>query len=185
LSISTIDITPSVIEDAPAIAAVHVRSWQAAYANIFEATWLAALSVETRAKRWHDIIAANESHTVVSNHDGRLTGFVSFGKCRDDAAAPDQGEIFALYVTPEMWRSGCGRALLSHAVTQLRADGFTSISLWVLRANHRGISFYEACGFEREAGSEKAFDMGGRRVEEVTFMLPNTPHAARSASQRV
>jgi ribosomal protein S18 acetylase RimI-like enzyme len=175
------NIAPAVAEDSPGIAGVQVRSWQAAYADIFEPAWLTALSLETRSKRWHDIIAAHESHTVVSRHDGRISGFVSFGKCRANVAAADQGEIFALYVAPEIWGRGCGRALLHHAVAQLHADGFTSISLWVLTANQRGIRFYEACGFEREAGSEKVFEMGGRSVEEVTFMLPNTPHAGPSA----
>jgi ribosomal protein S18 acetylase RimI-like enzyme len=174
-------ITPTVIEDANDISAVQVRSWQAAYADIFEATWLAALSVETRSKRWHDIIAANESHTLVSNHDGRLAGFVSFGKCRDNASGSNTGEIFALYVAPEMWGRGCGRALLSHAVEQLRADGFTSTSLWVLTANQRGIKFYEAGGFERVVGSEKVFELGGRCVEEVAFTLANRPPAGPSA----
>jgi ribosomal protein S18 acetylase RimI-like enzyme len=181
LKIATMEIAHAVIEDANDIAAVQVRSWQAAYADIFEPAWLAALSVETRSKRWRDLIAANESHTAVSNHDGLLTGFISFGKCRDEAAAPDRGEIFALYVTPEVWGHGCGRALLSHAVTQLRADGFTSTSLWVLTANQRAISFYEALGFERVAGSEKAFELGGRRVEEVAFTLANRPPAGPSA----
>jgi ribosomal protein S18 acetylase RimI-like enzyme len=174
-------ITPAVIEDAEGIATSQVRSWQAAYAHIFEATWLAALSVETRSKRWHDIIAAKESHTVVSREDGQVCGFVSFGKCRDDGAADSQGEIFALYVTPKTWARGCGRALLNHAVAQLQADGFTSTSLWVLSANQRGVSFYEACGFERVAGSEKSFELGGRHVEEAAFTLPNTPHAGPSA----
>jgi ribosomal protein S18 acetylase RimI-like enzyme len=185
LKIVTMEVTPAVIEDANDIAAVQVRSWQAAYAEIFDPAWLAALSVETRSTRWHDLIAADQSHTVVSRQDGRLTGFVSFGKCRDNAAAPDTGEIFALYVGPEMWGRGCGRALLSHAVAQLRADGFASVSLWVLTANQRGIKFYETGGFERVAGSEKVFELGGRRVEEVAFTLanrpPNTLHAGPSA----
>jgi ribosomal protein S18 acetylase RimI-like enzyme len=179
------EVRPAVIEDANDFAAVQVRSWQAAYADIFEPAWLAALSVETRSKRWHDLIAANQSHTVVSNREGRLAGFVSFGKCRDTAAAANTGEIFALYVAPELWGRGCGRALLSHAVGQLRADGFASTSLWVLTANQRGISFYEALGFERVAGSEKVFELGGRRVEEVAFTLanrlPHTLHAGPSA----
>ncbi len=165
------EITPAVIADAHGIADLHVRSWRAAYAQIFESAWLAALSVNDRAKRWRDIIAADESLTLVSRQDGQLTGFVSFGKCRDEGAGPDQGEVFALYVRPEFWGRGCGRALLRHAAVQLRADGFASTSLWVLCANHRGIGFYEACGFERVVGSEKVFEMGGRQVEEVAYVL--------------
>ena len=174
-------LTPATVADAQEIAAAQVASWQAAYASIFDTAWLAELSVEARAKRWHAIIEAKESHTVVSRHEGHVSGFVSFGKCRDDGAAAERGEVFALYVDPKWWGRGCGRTLLSHAVARLRADGFTSASLWVLTANQRGIKFYEACGFERVAGSEKLFDLGGRRVEEVAFTLLNTPHANPSA----
>ena len=158
------------LESTLGIAVVQIRSWQAAYVDVFEPAWLAALSVESRAKRWHEIIAAKGSHNVVSKHDGHITGFVSFGKCRDDGAAADRGEIFALYVDPDRWRFGCGRALLKHAVAQLQADGFNATSLWVLCANHQGIRFYEACGFERVVGSEKIFEMGGRQIEEVAFV---------------
>jgi L-amino acid N-acyltransferase YncA len=163
-------IAPAAMADTAGIAAVHIHSWQAAYAEIFEPAWLAALSVESRAKRWEAIIEANESHTVVSRQDSQVTGFVSFGKCRDAGAAADQGEVFALYVAPEMWGRGCGRALLQHAVSRLRADHFTSTSLWVLSANRRGIGFYEACGFERVTGSERVFEMGGRQVDEVAYL---------------
>jgi ribosomal protein S18 acetylase RimI-like enzyme len=162
--------TPALIDDAPEIAKLHVRSWQAAYAGIFEPAWLAALSVDDRAKRWRDIISADESHTLVSHQDGHLSGFVSFGKCREEGAGPDQGEVFALYVRPQFWGRGCGRALLRHAAAQLRTDGFTSTSLWVLCANRRGIGFYEASGFKRVTGSEKVFEMGGRQVEEVAYL---------------
>jgi ribosomal protein S18 acetylase RimI-like enzyme len=174
-------LTPATVGDAPVIAAAQVASWRAAFADIFDTAWLAELSVEARAKRPHHIIAAKESHTVVSRHDRHVSGFVSFGKCRDDGAAAKQGEVFALYVDPKLWGRGCGRALLSHAVAQFRADGFTSTSLWVLTANQRGIKFYEVCGFERVLGSEKLFELGGRHVEEIAFTLANMPLAGPSA----
>ena len=126
--------------------------------------------MDDRTARWQSILIANESHTALSRHDGRITGFVSFGKCRDERAASSQGEIWASYVAPQVWAQGTGRALLIHAEFQLHAAGYGAISLWVLSANQRGIKFYEACGFNHLAGSEKVFELGGRQVEEVAYV---------------
>jgi ribosomal protein S18 acetylase RimI-like enzyme len=167
------EIAAAVLEDVQGIAKVHVRSWQAAYAEILEPTWLAALSIEARAERWQAIITANKSQTVVSRQSGEVTGFVSFGKCRDTGAASAQGEIWALYTAPEKWGYGTGRALLEHAASALREAGFNSVSLWVLSANHRGVKFYEAHGFKRMPGSERVFELGGRQVEEVAYLRCN------------
>ena len=167
------EISAAAPEDVHGIATVHIRSWQAAYAEILDPAWLSTLSIEARAKRWQDIIVTNESHTVVSRSVGRITGFASFGKCRDEGATSSQGEIWALYAAPEVWRQGTGRALLEHAASRLSASGCDTISLWVLTGNHRGILFYESCGFERVQGSEKLFELGGRQVEEVAYLLRN------------
>jgi ribosomal protein S18 acetylase RimI-like enzyme len=164
------EFAPAVLGDALGIASVHIRAWQSANAEALDPGWLAALSVEARAKRWEDIIAAKESRTVVSRHAGGITGFISFGKCRDEDAVPTQGEIWALYAAPKVWGQGIGRALLEHASSELCSAGFKSTSLWVLAANHRGIKFYESCGFERVPGSGKFFELGGRQVEEVAYV---------------
>jgi ribosomal protein S18 acetylase RimI-like enzyme len=164
-------ITPAAFEDAHSIATVQIRSWQAAYSAILDPDWLLSLSVEARAKRWQEILPAGDSKTHVHRHEGRVTGFVSFGKCRDEGAPGTQGEIWALYVAPETWGQGVGRALLEHAVHELRVHAFTSVSLWVLKENHRGVRFYEACGFERVPGSGKLFALGGRQVDEIAYLL--------------
>ncbi len=164
------DIGSAVPEDAKGIATVHIRSWQAAYADILAPAWLAGLSIESRARRWEEIIAANQSQTLVARMAGEVAAFVSFGGCRDEGAASTQAEIWALYVAPAKWRCGAGRALMAHALTTLSAAGYTETSLWVLSSNRIGIQFYEACSFARVPGSEKTFELGGRRVEEVAYL---------------
>jgi ribosomal protein S18 acetylase RimI-like enzyme len=164
-------VVPAVIEDAHAIATVQIRSWQAAYAGILDPGWLQSLSIEERARRWQEILAANESRTLVCRDEGTVTGFVSLGKCRDEGAPESQGEIWALYAAPEVWGQGAGRALLERAIRDLNSSGLTTVSLWVLKENHRGIRFYETCGFVRAAGNGKIIEIGGREVEEVAYLL--------------
>ena len=44
------------IDDAEAIAAVHVKSWQGGYAGIMDKEFLASLSVEQRLKKWQEML---------------------------------------------------------------------------------------------------------------------------------
>jgi hypothetical protein len=88
--LKTTYIAPALLENAIAIARVHVRSWQVAYAGILGQDFLAHLSVEERAQRWNDILERAETQTLVACQDDRVVGFVSFGRCRDEGAAPTQ-----------------------------------------------------------------------------------------------
>jgi len=158
--------------DADGIAAVHIGSWQSAYADILDPAWLATLSVASRATGWRKVLADPAARVAVAEQTGQVTGFVSHGPCREAGAPPSRGEIMALYAAPAVWGQGHGRALLAHALAQLQADGFQSVWLWVLAGNQRAIRFYEAAGFQRVAGSETALALGGRQVDEVAYLRP-------------
>ena len=159
------------IADAEEIAAVHVRSWQVAYSGILPAEFLTRMSVSERAASWSRILAVQESSTVVAKTTtGEIAGFVSYGKCRDAGTPQDQGEIWALYAEPRYWNQGVGRALLTHALCALTASGSSSVSLWVLCENSRGIKFYKAAGFTEVENSAKRFELGGATVEEVCLV---------------
>lgn len=154
-------------DDAPAIAAVHVRSWQAAYAGLLDTDFLRSLSVEQRSDAWRRAIETGQGGVLVARAGGEVLGFVSSGRCRDAGADAAQGEIWALYALESAWGRGVGRALLAAALDALRGAGFTTCSLWVLAANARGLRFYRAAGFAEVPGSRQRFELGGRQVEEV------------------
>ena len=158
--------------DAPGIASVHVRAWQVAYAHMLDPAYLAGLSIDERAAQWREILAGHASETRVARAGARVLGFVSHGRCRDPGAPRCRGEIWALYVDPDAWGQGAGKALVQTAVQALGAAGHSAVSLWVLADNARGIAFYAACGFARVPGSEQYFELGGRRVQEVKYLRP-------------
>lgn len=157
--------------DIPDLARVHVQSWQAAYAGLLDAGYLAELSVQERALSWQRILAAGASTTWVARDDsGRVQAFVSHGPCRDRGAPADRGEIWALYAHPDAWGLGAGRRLMDCALQSLQAQGMHSVSLWVLRGNQRATRFYEAAGFAEVPGSVQRFELGGRTVEEEAWL---------------
>jgi ribosomal protein S18 acetylase RimI-like enzyme len=176
-------VTAARLQDCRRLAEIHIGSWQAAYASLFPADYLASLSVADRAASWVAILEAGASRTLVARRAGDALGFVSFGPCRDEGAAPDRGEIWALYVAPEAWSSRVGWALWEAARVQLLHRGCADVSLWVLSGNARGLRFYESVGFRREPRSEQYFERGGARIAEMKLVF--APMSAHPASERV
>jgi ribosomal protein S18 acetylase RimI-like enzyme len=157
-------------DDCRAVAQVHVASWQAAYAGILHPAFLAGLSIDRREESWRKVLSAGNSELLLGFKGSTLVGFASFGPSRDADAQPGRGELLALYVHPQSWSIGAGRALWRGAHTRLRSQGHSSTSLWVLERNARAIGFYASVGFAMEAGSEKQFELGGTKVIELRMV---------------
>ena len=137
-------------EDALAIATVHVASWQAGYRGIFDDDFLDALLPEDRAARYdlgHDDDARPQ--TTVALHDGEIVGFATIGPSHDEDLT-GAGELMALYVDPARWGEGIGNVLLDDATTQLRSQGYSLGSLWVLTDNDRAEQLYQRAGWHRD-----------------------------------
>ena len=180
-------VTAARSEDCLALATIHVASWQAAYASLFSPDYLASLSVPERQKSWLALLETAASRTLVARREGEIVGFVSFGRCRDEGAPPDRGEVWALYAAPEAWSTGAGWALWEAARVQMLHAGYGQVSLWVLSGNLRGLRFYEAVGFRREPQSEQSFERGGTTLQEVRLVFEHMsahPSIERMPSSR-
>ncbi len=161
-------------EDAPAIAAIHVRSWQAAYRGILPDSLLDSLSVSEREQTWRALLSAGYDWlTLVAEGPGdTLTGFCSVATpSRDEGVGEATVEIGALYVDPDHWRKGAGVAMLSTALAELREKGWHDAILWVLPENRRAIAFYERFGFVIEPEVEKQEERSGHRVIRLRAQL--------------
>lgn len=140
-------------DDAEAIAGVHIRSWQAGYAGLMPDEVLRRLNVRAWAQRRRDLGTADPEHpftTLVTEVDGVVTGFTTFGPYRNNQDRADldprYGEIIAIYVDPARWGTGTGRALLAAARAGLTERGWAEYRLWVLAGNDRARRFYERAG---------------------------------------
>jgi ribosomal protein S18 acetylase RimI-like enzyme len=159
----------------PAIADVHVRSWQAAYRGILPDEMLDALSVTEREASWIAILGERGSHrlTLVAECDGNLAGFCSIATpSRDIDTGERTAEIGALYVDPAHWRRGVGNAVLGGALDELGRRRCREVVLWVLPENRPALAFYERFGFEIEEGVEKLEERSGRPVIRLRASLP-------------
>jgi GNAT superfamily N-acetyltransferase len=161
-----VEIRRARLDDAAAIAEVHVRSWQAAYEHVFGAERLAMLDLDARRRRWEEWLAADENASVAVE-DGRVVAFAWVGPSRD---APDEGELFAIYALPEAWGSGAGRELMAVALAALRDVGYAEAILWVLGDNPRARRFYEREGWHDD-GARKSDEFLGVQVEEARYRI--------------
>ncbi len=162
-------VRPALIEDAHAVAAVHVSAWQHAYRGTVAQAYLDQLSVEKRAKAWVEIFGRGDSETLVADREGRLVGFISFGKSRSQPAVQGQGEVYAVYVAASHWSTGIGWALWQAALARLNELNFTGVVVWVLAANERAIRFYERIGFSRSEAFETSVEIGGEELPELRY----------------
>lgn len=136
-------IRPARVEDAADIARVQVTTWRHAYRDLIDPEFLASLEVGRRADHWTRILEQGRSQVFVAEEDGGVVGFCSAG-------ASDQegwGEVYAIYVEPDHWGSGAGRALLGAGEETLTTLGHQRVLLWVLEGNARARRFYESQGW--------------------------------------
>ena len=88
-------------------------------------------------------------NVMVAEVDGRVAGFATL----------DGPELDGLFVEPELWKSGVGRALIEEAVHEARRRG---LSLITVVANPTALGFYEKCGFTVEGEEQTRFGPGLR-----------------------
>lgn len=90
-----------------------------------------------------DLPVAHLPHTLVAEGDGTVIGFAV--TLPNDAG---HAELDGLFVAPDVWRSGAGRALV-----ELAGNG----RVLTVVANPNALQFYERCGFLESGSTETRF----------------------------
>jgi ribosomal protein S18 acetylase RimI-like enzyme len=159
-----VHIRPASPDDALAIETIRIRGWRSAYRHVFPAAELDAMPIDPERWRARLHVPPPGWETVVCESDGEVVGFASTGPSRDEDAL---GELYAIYVDPEAWSTGAGRALIASAETALAAE-YSAALLWVLEDNPRARGFYERAGWAPD-GVRKAEERLGVRAPEVRY----------------
>ena len=142
-----------------------MRAWQVAYRGLMPDDYLLGLRPEDRARRYNFAsVDPTLPQTVVAVEADAILGFATTAPGRD-ADTADQGEICALYVEPDVWGRGVGRALAAAARGNLCRLGFTQAMLWVVAGNARARQFYQADGWTPD---------GQHRVQQIWSVTVDT-----------
>jgi ribosomal protein S18 acetylase RimI-like enzyme len=140
-------------QDAPGVAAVHARAWEAQYRELFPELADAAPSLDDRMNRWSELLGGDheKAYTLIAERGGKVVGFCSLATpSRDGEPGERVAEIAAFYVDPQRWRGGIGTALVKQAVKELREERWQSVTLWVLADNTAARTFYAKFGFQHD-----------------------------------
>jgi len=188
-----ISIRPASPADAATIAAVRAESWRSAYAGVIPADILGRLTspalVDQRAQamrdRWpagmliaEELMAEDRADAGAGSGSVAAVGFANFGREREPVGEsltaapggdPSRAELYAIYVLPRYWSAGAGLALMTEVLRRAKADGYGTLSLWVLERNARARRFYERAGFGQTGHSQVLESLGG--VTELRYEM--------------
>ena len=158
------------IDDATAIARVHVASWRSTYRTLLPSEFLDSLSEAGYADRWRRFIGEEGNLVYVIEDAGRLVGFASGGRERAGEVGY-KGELYAIYVLDDFQRRGHGHQLVREVVAGLKEMGLDDMIIWVLRDNAPAREFYERLGgiYLRA----QAITIGSATLEEVSYGWPS------------
>jgi ribosomal protein S18 acetylase RimI-like enzyme len=149
-------IRRATVDDAPALARVHVDSWRAAYRGLVPDAFLKRFEYHWRERRFREALTAGAEETYLIWMGEKAVAFLTLGAARDPDLDPERtGEIWGIYVSPRHWRRGIGRTLAMEAERILSSRGYEDAVLWVLEGNERARHFYEAMGFALDGESRE------------------------------
>jgi ribosomal protein S18 acetylase RimI-like enzyme len=162
----SIVIRSAVATDALRVEAVHWASRAAAYKHVkgwppAKPTWA------ERVEIWQAWLNDPDVTSLVAEVDDVVVGICTVRPSTDpEVDSAIVATMPTLYVHPDAWHRGYGRALCAEALKRAAARGFSVLTLWSIENNARAHEFYTAYGFT---------------AESTTMAVPDWPHEALTA----
>ncbi|MEU2514425.1 GNAT family N-acetyltransferase [Streptomyces syringium] len=161
--------------DIEAVSGIRVTGWQTAYAGVVPQPYLDAMTVEDDARQrrtWFTRSRGQVLDLVAVDDRAGAVGWASLGPSREGTAGESHGELYgelyALYVRPDVIGTGVGRLLLQEVHRHATARRFDGMLLWVLRDNPRARRFYETAGYAAD-GAVRSDPYGEVELTEVRY----------------
>jgi len=125
-SVNSFAIREAIAADIPALAELHVTTWNATHASLL----LKGPSVAIREQQWRDAFAKNDPHWfcfVVERPGGQLIGFA---QARASDHPEFRGQLDKIYLLREYQRVGLGKRLMGRVARKFLGLGITSMWLF-------------------------------------------------------
>jgi len=165
-SLASLTLRDATAGDIPALAVLHVTTWNDAYAPL-----MTGPGVPVREQQWRRAFEEPERWCcyVLARPDGALIGF-SKGVFRPQHEIP--GELNKLFVTRSYQRMGLGRRLVGRVVQRFRRAGLSSMAAYVDPRN-------PSCAFFERLGARWLVEPDGR-VDFSWYLWHDLPALARA-----
>lgn len=155
------------IEDAYAIAKVHVDSWKTTYKGIIPDHFLKSLTYEERTELWKQNIIREDIYIIVAeNNNGDIIGFADAWK-RDNNLELNSCDLTSIYLLEEYHGIGVGKALMKELFIYFKKMGYSKIFVDVLEDNNTK-HFYEY--YNAQYVKNVQIKIGGKLLNESTYM---------------
>ena len=149
-SLDSIVFRDAVAADSPALAELHVTTWNATYNTTRGPT------IATRTRQWNEVFARENRRDfvlVLEDRTGRLIGF-TWGKPNEGEF---EGQVSKIYLRWEYHGLGLGRRMMQETAQRFLDRGIGSFVLFAERSNPT-IGFYDRMGGERLLDDRGQFD---------------------------
>lgn len=152
--------------DLPGVGEVDAASRLHAYTGLLDQAELAGVTPQAQTQVWSERVARErDTHVMlVAQLEGRVVGYSYVGPGED----PQIGDLYALFVHPDVYGTGVAQRLLDESLSVLRGFGYQMMLLWVLEGNDRAIRFYEKSGW-RHDGTRR---VGRRGAVSLRYLYP-------------
>lgn len=155
----TITVRPAEVEDAPALARVHVESWRETYRGLMSDEILDDPAfIARREQFWTALLTEGKNAVATAVLSGRIVGVAMAGPARDPDASWEK-QLYVLYTYAAVHGQGAGTGLLTAVIGP--AD---SAALWVADPNPRAQAFYRRHGFDFDGTSKVEHGVRERRM---------------------
>ncbi|PZS22691.1 MAG: N-acetyltransferase [Pseudonocardiales bacterium] len=164
--------------DVDELVRINLTAFRAGNAPALSPEAAAQLTLDAARGQWREFLDDRPEGTTVTVAEvgRRVCGFAGAGPIRDEDLDASAGELYSLYVDPELWGQGHGMALHDAALHELARGGFASATLWVLEGNNRARRFYRARGWEPD-GAERPF-MGANSLRLARVLKVEAPRGS-------
>jgi ribosomal protein S18 acetylase RimI-like enzyme len=161
-SLDSITLREAVAADIPALAELHVTTWNATYNTTHGPT------IATRTGQWNQVFAKQSRRDfvlVLEDKHGRLIGF-TWGRPHE---GDTEGELSKIYLRWEYHGLGLGRRLIVETARRFLERGIHSFVLFAELSNPT-LGFYDRMGGERMLDDRGQFN-GGYRWRDVRTLI--------------
>ncbi len=170
-TLESITLRDAVASDAPALAELHVVTWNATYRTT------KGPSVDLRRRQWteaFETLGRRDFVLVLEDRTGRLIGFVRGRPYRGEF----EGEVSKIYLRWEYHGLGLGRRMMAEAARRFLDRGIRSVVLFAEITNPT-VGFFDHMGGERLLDDRGLF-AGAFAWRDVRRLLDPTGPTARS-----
>lgn len=159
-------VKPGEIEELAELAA---RTFSDAFGHTMDEQDLEQSLAENRSAAYFEK-ALEESTILVAKHQGKIAGYVQYGKVKipEAEATKADRELGRLYIDTDLQGQGVGRQLMDAALSDPEMTQAPNIFLQVWDENDKAISLYESYGFERCGVT--TFELAGKPAQDLIMV---------------